>query len=208
MPIKKTNLAKNNLFIISGPSGSGQDSVIEGLKKIFSIERVITTTTRPMRLGEKSGQPYYFITLAEFLKKVKEKKFLEYAKEYNDNYYGVTFKEINRVLKSDKIGIWKMEYKGVITAKKLMPGIIAICLNAPLKILAQRIKRRDKAPKKFIEERLAYTKEWLKHLDIYDYVVMNEEGKLNEAIKKVADIIKARLANNWQKPVIAVILFK
>jgi len=194
MPTKKSNTTKSNLFIISGPSGSGQDSVIEGLKKILPIERVITTTTRPMRPTEKRGQPYYFISRDKFIKKIKEKKFLEYAKEYNDNYYGVTHKEIGRIKRSDKIGIWKIEYKGVMTAKKLMPEIIAICINAPLKILAQRIKKRDNASEEFIKTRLEYTKEWLKHLDVYDYIVINQEGKLEETVKKVANIIKKHSA--------------
>ena len=74
-----------------------------------------------------------------------------------------------------------------------MPGITAILINAPLKILIQRIKKRDRAPRKFIEERLKYTREWLKHLDIYDYIVVNEEYKLDKTIKKVAKIIKKHL---------------
>ncbi|MDD4901105.1 MAG: hypothetical protein PHS62_03270 [Patescibacteria group bacterium] len=181
---------KNNIFIISGPSGSGQDSVIEGLKKYFPLERVVTTTTRPMRPGEKPGQPYYFIALNEFLKRIKEKKFLEYAKEYNGNYYGVTREEMARVKRGGKIGIWKIEYQGVMAAKKLIPGIIAICINAPLKVLIDRIKKRDKASAEYLAARTKYTKEWLKHLGIYDYVVINEQGKLDQTIEKTAKIIK------------------
>lgn len=180
----------NNIFIISGPSGAGEDSIIDGLKNLLPVERVITTTTRQMRTGEKPGQPYYFISQSEFSKKITEKKFLEFAKEYNDNYYGVTFDEMARIKQSGKIGIWKIEYKGVMTAKKLMPEIIAIFINAPLDILEKRIRRRDNVTEKFIQERLRYTREWLKHLDIYDYVVENEEGKLDQTINRVADIIK------------------
>ncbi|PIR95197.1 guanylate kinase, partial [Candidatus Falkowbacteria bacterium CG10_big_fil_rev_8_21_14_0_10_37_6] len=50
------------IFIISGPSGAGEDSVIDGLKKLLPIERVITTTTRAMRKNESQGNPYYFIS--------------------------------------------------------------------------------------------------------------------------------------------------
>lgn len=181
---------KNNIFIISGPSGAGEDSIIDGLKKTAPIERVVTTTTRTMRPGEKSGREYYFISHDDFVKLIEEKKLFEYAKEYNDNYYGVTYDEINRVKNSGKIGIWKIEYKGVVTAKKLIPGIIAIFINAPLKILEKRIRRRDNVSEEFIKNRLEYTKEWLRHLDIYDYVVENEEGKLNQTISRVSKIIK------------------
>ncbi|MBI2459409.1 MAG: guanylate kinase [Parcubacteria group bacterium] len=183
-------MKKNNLFIISGPSGAGEDSIIDGLEKILPVERVITTTTRRLRPGEKSGKPYYFINRDRFIKLIKEKKFFEYAKEYNNNYYGVTNNEISRIIANGKIGLWKIEYKGVITAKKLMPEIIAIFINAPLEILEKRIRKRDKITEKFVQERLEYTKEWLKHLEIYDYIVENEEGKLNQTIAKVAGIIR------------------
>ena len=65
-----------------------------------------------------------------------------------------------------------------------------------MEILEKRIKRRDNVTEEFIKKRLEYTKEWLKHLDIYDYTVENEEGKLNQTIKQVAKIIKktAKLA--------------
>ncbi|MBA3046888.1 hypothetical protein KKC83_02305 [Patescibacteria group bacterium] len=182
---------KNNIFIISGPSGSGQDSVINVLQKIMPIERVITTTTRPMRQGESQKNPYYFINEKKFKKGIKENKFFEYAKEYNDNYYGVTHKEINRIKNSNKIGIWKIEYKGVMAAKKLIPGIIAILISAPLNILEKRIRERSKKlSEEFIKERMDYTKQFLKHANIYDYKIINEEDKLNNAVSKVQKIIK------------------
>lgn len=183
----------NNLFIISGPSGAGEDSIINGLEKILPVERVITTTTRQMRPGEKSGKPYYFVSHDDFIELIKEKKLFEYAQEYNNNYYGVTNDEINRVKTNGKIGLWKIEYKGVATAKKLIPKIIAIFINAPLEILEKRIRKRDNVTDQFVKERLQYTEEWLKHLDLYDYLVENEEGKLDQAITQVAEIIKKTL---------------
>ena len=53
---------KNKLFIISGPSGAGEDSIIEGLKELFSIERVVTTTTREKRSDVFVEDYFNFIT--------------------------------------------------------------------------------------------------------------------------------------------------
>ncbi len=39
-----------------------------------------------------------------------------------------------------------------------------------------------------------YTVEWLKHQDIYDYIVENEEGKLAEAVTKVRDLLTGKQA--------------
>lgn len=180
----------NNLFIVSGPSGAGEDSIIEGLKMTMLIERVITTTTREMRPGESEENPYYFTSNDEFVKGVEDGNFVEYAKEYNDNYYGVTKDELKRVQSSDKIGIWKIEYKGVITAKKIFPGIKAILINAPLETLARRIRMRDDASEEFVKERMRYTEEWLKHTDIYDYIINNTDGNLDKSIDELKSVIE------------------
>lgn len=188
--------ASSNLFIISGPSGAGEDSIINELEKIFPIERVITTTTRNMRPGESQGNPYWFISKEEFIRRRNNNEFVEWAEQYNGNLYGVTKKEIERVRNSGKIGTWKIEWKGVITAKKLFPETPAIFITVPdLKTLENRIRQRDNVAEEYIKERMEYTKEWLKHEDIYDYKVVNEEGKLNEAIAKVAKIIRVYLKN-------------
>lgn len=179
-----------NLFIISGPSGVGEDSVIDGLEKRFPIERVVTTTSRAMRPGDSNGHPYYFISPSDFEQGIARGEFFEWARQYNDNLYGVTHSEIHRVIESGRIGIWKIDYQGVITAKSLFPGIIAILLTAPLTVLESRIRKRDSATEAFIRERMEYTKEWLKHTDIYDYEIENEEGKLDQTIEKVALLIE------------------
>jgi guanylate kinase len=186
----KNQIDMKNVFIISGPSGAGEDSIIDGISKLFPIERAITTTTRTMRPGESDGSPYYFISEEEFRKRLDRGEFIEHAEQYNGNLYGVTAQELDRLGRSGKVGIWKIEYKGVESAKRLFPEVKAILISAPIDILEERIRRRDNPSEEFIRERMAYTKEWLKHTDIYDYVVENEQGKLDEAVEKVADIIR------------------
>lgn len=188
-------MEKSHIFIISGPSGAGEDSVIEGLKKFFDLERIITTTTRAMREGESMGIPYYFVSQEEFKEKISQDEMAEYAQEYNNNFYGVTKKELSRVQKTGKIGTWKIEYKGVMTAKKKFPEIKSIYIAPPsLEILRKRILKRDSnVTEEYLKERMVYTQEWMKHEAIYDYKVVNEEGKLDETIEKVAEIIQNNL---------------
>lgn len=184
-------MPKSNIFIISGPSGAGEDSIIDGLKKKFEVEKIVTTTTRQMRPGESHGNQYYFISADEFKEKIKNDEFAEYAQEYNDNFYGVTKEELKRVNNCGKIGLWKIEYKGVMTAKKKFPEIKSIYIAPPsLEILKKRIMKRDNVSEEYVNERMEYTKEWMKYEHIYDYKVVNEENKLDDAILEVANIIK------------------
>ena len=87
-----------NLIIISGPSGSGKDSVIEGMaKRGLPIERVITTVTRPKRTGESEGNPYYFVSDAVFRAMMQKGELAEWAEVDNGRLYGVANKELERV---------------------------------------------------------------------------------------------------------------
>lgn len=187
---EKQVIAKN-IVIISGPSGAGEDSIIRAVLKELPAEKIITTTTRKMREEDKEGVSYYFVSKDEFKKGIANNQYVEYAKEYNDNYYGVNEKELLRVARSGKFGIWKIEYKGVITAKKLFPQIKAIFISAPIEHLKRRIKKRDNLPSAYLEERMAYTKEWLKHKDIYDYEIENSDGNLEKAIEDCKKLLKS-----------------
>lgn len=188
-------MAYENIFIISGPSGAGEDSIINKLSKLLPLERIITTTTRAPRPGEVGGKDYYFTSLAEFEKRLALGEFAEYARQYNGNLYGVTKAELERVAQSGKIGIWKIEYQGVITVKREFPEIKAIFINTPdLATLERRLRGRDNCTEAYLQERMAYTKEWLNHTDIYDYTVINADGQLSVAVAQVKEIIEQNLA--------------
>ncbi len=181
---------KNNLFIISGPSGAGEDSVVKGIKQLFPVEKIITTTTREMRPGEIDGRDYYFISKDYFQQKIEDGEFFEWAEEDNGQLYGGTLEEIERVKNSDKIGIWKIDYKGVIAAKKLLPEAISILIHVPLEIIKKRLENRGVHDEEFIKSRIDYAQGWFDNAAIFDYKVENAENKLSETIEKVANIIK------------------
>lgn len=183
-----------NIFIISGPAGSGKDSVIERLEQILPIERLITTTSRTPRAGEVEGNPYYFLSRELFETKIKQDEFLEYSINENGGYYGVSKQEFERIKAKGSIAIWRVDWKGVVSIKKLFPTIPAIFITAPLDILEQRLRLRDQGKDEvYFKERMDYTREWLKHLDIYDYQVENKEGRLDEAVAEVKAIIEKHL---------------
>ena len=65
----------SNIFIISGPSGAGEDSVIKKLKNHIDFDKIVTTTTRAMRPEDEEGVSYYFISEEEFKKGIEENRF-------------------------------------------------------------------------------------------------------------------------------------
>lgn len=179
------------LFIISGvPStGSGKDSVIEGLKKEkLDFNWIITATTRVRRVGETEGHPYYFITVERFLTMKKRGEFLEWAKVYG-NYYGSTKQQIKQSLQQKKPALLRIDYQGVKKYRKLIPEAIVILITvSSLKILESRLIQRGD-DKKIIKQRLLIAKKELKNMPPHDYLVENREGKLIETIQQVKKII-------------------
>lgn len=179
------------IFIISGPSGVGEDTIIDELKKNIHIDKIVTTTTREKRKTEVEGVSYYFISNQQFEDKIKNNQFFEHAVQYNQKKYGVTYQEIERVKNSQDICIWKIEYQGVKKAKKLLKdNVIAIFISAPLSSLEQRIRARGGMTEKQIASRMEYSKKWINHKDLYDYEVPNLDGQLNKAVHEVLEIIK------------------
>lgn len=182
-----------NLLIISGPSGSGKDAVINGLiERGVPVERVVRTITRPKRPGETDGHLYYFINEQEFKKLIDEDKLAEWAQVDNNRLYGVTKTELERVKSlKDKIGVWQIEWKGTQTVKKNMPDVLAILIEPPdIATLVRRSEARGQQTEQEIKDRISYSQEFLKHHDLYDYSVINEEGKLEQTIDKVVEILK------------------
>lgn len=189
----------NKLIIISGPSGAGEDSVIGGLQERMALVRVTTTSTREMRPGEYFGNPYYFITKEEFEQGIKDDAFFEYTEQDRGNFYGVTKKEIERVKAAEGVGIWKIDYKGVLYAKEHLPkeDTVAILISAPMEIIEQRLKGRANGDDDgFIAERLAYAKGWYENKEAFDYEVENAQGKLEDTIDQVEAIIRKELSLN------------
>ncbi len=181
----------HNIFIISGAAGSGKDSVIDGLQSLLPIERIITSTTRERRPLESEGNPYYFLTREDFERGIAKGDFVEYSVNENGELYGVTASELERIAHKKSIAIWRVDWKGVIAIKKLYPEIPAIYISAPLDVLEARLRSRDTSKDEtYFRERMNYTREWLNHLDIYDYQIENQEGRLDQTILAVAALVK------------------
>ena len=149
-----------------------------------------------MRECESEGNPYHFTTSEKFQKMINNDELVEWAKQYNGQYYGVTKDSFEEATSSGSVGLWKIEYKGVQSAKKIFKNIIAIFIMADsLEVLESRIRSRSDVTEKYIKERMEYTQEWLKHTDIYDYSVINKQDKLLDAVTEIEGIIKKHSTN-------------
>ncbi len=185
------------VFVISGLSGAGKDSVVDGLKEAgLDYARVITTTTRSMRSSESPGNPYYFVSKNEFKKMIAKDEFFEWAIVYND-YYGNTKEAVKQALLSNKPVILRIDAQGAATIKKKRPEAKVIFLTAgSIDEIKERLEKRGEDSPEEIKLRLAEIEKEMKTLDQWDYVIANKKGQLKETIAQVKQIIKKEFIYN------------
>ncbi len=185
--IIKTN-ENGNLIVISGPSGTGKDTIIkEVIKQNKNTWISISMTTRAIRKGEKEGKDYFFINEEEFKEKIKNNVFLEYAK-YNNNYYGTPKDKINEKLNAGIDVILIIEIEGALKIKELVPDAIFIFILPPnMKELKRRLINRKTEDKEKIVNRFRRAYKEINEVTKYNYVVTNDD--IEDAAKKVNAIL-------------------
>ncbi|MFL7890792.1 MAG: guanylate kinase [Anaerolineales bacterium] len=190
------------LVVISGPSGVGKDSVIKAMKeRNLPFYFVVTATTRPKRENEIHGIDYFFISIEQFKSMIDNDELLEYATVYED-YKGVPKKQVRQALASGKDVIMRVDVQGAATIRKISPQACLIFLTAQNEAeLIERLKRRNTETPDGLNKRIETARKELKRVDEFDYVVLNRECHLNEAVDTILAIIQAEHHRTRQKKV-------
>jgi guanylate kinase len=185
---------KNVIMIISGPAGSGKNTVAERLMAEFpQVKRVITTTSRPPRGQEVDGVDYHFLSPEQFEKDIADGKFYEYAKVH-DRYYGTSKKAVLDSLANGDDLILIIDVQGANSWKKIAennPEIaekLTTIFVAPDSIdeLRARLRGRATESEEDIERRMRTAIDEFKQADKFDKKI-NSKTKDEDysALKKI-----------------------
>lgn len=183
---------RGSLIVISGPSGSGKDTVCNALlEKNNQCWLSISCTSRAPRGNEIDGVNYYFLSKEAFEEKIENDEFLEYAK-YNDNYYG-TPKEMIEQKRNEGIHvILVIEVQGALQIKSKIPDAIFIFLMPPsMDILKKRLENRGTESKEKVLSRFKTAYQEINEISKYNYVVVNDE--IENAVHKIEGILTAEM---------------
>jgi len=187
------------LLVVSGPSGAGKSSLIKKLlnsipNSVFSI----STTTRDIRVGEKEGVNYYYVSKKEFEEDIKNGMFLEWAKVH-ENYYGTSLKPILNFLKEGKIVILDIDVQGYKIAKEKFDKFITsvFITTSSHDILKQRLISRKTDSEEIIKKRLGNAVSEMAYISDYDYAIINDD--FDNAVKEIVSI--ASIAKNKTKKI-------
>jgi guanylate kinase len=180
------------LVIISGPSGVGKDTIIEALQKRGhrpAYHYVVTCTTRPRRPNEIDGVSYRFFSAGEFAALHDAGELLE-ANEVHGNWYGTPRAGVRAALAGGQHAILKIDVQGARVIKSVVPEALLIFVVPPsFETLVEHLKARRTESAEQLEIRQRDAAIELARQDDYDYVVVNEEGRVGRTAERIEKII-------------------
>jgi guanylate kinase len=183
----------NPVFVVTGPSGAGKGTLIEALlDRVPELEVAVSATTRLRRRGEDDGREYWFLTDAEFVRRVHEGEFLEHVTYVSGKRYGTLRSEVDRIAAAGRIPVLELETEGALNVKEDVPGAVTIFITAPIPELDRRLRERASESEGEIGERIGLARKQLAQADEFDYVVLNDD--LARAARELEEIVQRELA--------------
>ena len=179
---------ENIMVILSSPSGVGKTTITKKIQQKYQSFKIsVSHTTRLPRSNEVDGVDYHFVSNEKFEKLIKEKKFYEYAKIF-ENYYGTLKKNVDDTIKTNDL-LFDIDWQGTKQLSKFKNlKIIKIYLITSNKNeLKNRLIKRNQNSNEEIEKRFNAFDEDIKHWNDYDYVIINKN--LDVCFKQIENII-------------------
>jgi guanylate kinase len=185
------------LIVLSGTAGSGKDSVLHRMKERgVPFHFVVTATSRPPRPGEVNGKDYIFLSVAQFREMIARNELLEHALVY-DQHKGVPKQQVRDAMASGRDVVMRVDVQGAATIRAQCPGAVLIFLTAGTETeLAGRLAARRTDSPEQIALRVAAAREEMQRIPEFDYVVVNADSHLDEAVDTILSILCAEHARS------------
>jgi guanylate kinase len=181
------------VFVVTGPSGAGKGTLIKALlERVPELEVAVSATTRLQRRGEVDGREYWFLTDAEFVRRVDRGDFLEHVTYVSGKRYGTLRSEVDRIAAGGHVPVLELETEGALTVEEQVPRAVTIFITAPIPELERRLRERASESEGEIGERIGLARNQLEQADEFDYVVLNDD--LDRATRRLEEIVEREVA--------------
>lgn len=188
---------RGHLYLLIGPSGSGKTTIIrEVVARRPDVRFLPTTTTRAPRPGERNGREYYFVNDEEFDQALARGEFLEW-KRIHGHRYGTSRSRLEEAVRSGTAGILSVDILGGLEIKRVFGAdatTIFVRPHSTQELLERLVGRGDDQDD--IEGRLRRAEEEMRMASLCDYVVINDNGHLQDAVEAVLRIIDRTAVRN------------
>ena len=188
-------VGENIMVILSSPSGVGKTTITKKIQQKYQSFKIsVSHTTRSPRSNEVEGVDYYFVSHENFEKLIKEKKFYEYAKIF-ENFYGTLKNNVDEIIQYNDL-LFDIDWQGTkqLSKFKNLKLIKIYLITSNKNDLKKRLIKRNQNTKEEIEKRFNAFDEDIKHWNDYDYIIINEN--LDVCFKQIENIINTYKKKN------------
>jgi guanylate kinase len=176
------------VFILSGPSGVGKNTLAEKLCRLGKAVRVVTATTRPPRPGEVDGRDYHFMSKDEFVRQADQGRLLEYV-TYVGNCYGTPAASVNKAAETGLPVLLVIDVDGARQLKARWPEVTLMFVLPPSREeLKRRLESRGQDRPGAVSQRLQRALQECERADGYDFQVVND--RVERTVEQIAAIMK------------------
>ncbi|HSK53649.1 MAG TPA: guanylate kinase [Jiangellales bacterium] len=164
------------LVVLSGPSGVGKSTVLRRLRSDHPEVWVsVSATTRFPRPGEEDGVHYHFLDRAEFVRRVEDGEFLEWA-EFAGNLYGTPRAPVERRLAAGRSVLLEIDLQGARQVRASAPHALLVFLRPPSwEELVHRLTNRGTEDAAVVDRRLATAREEMVAEGEFDVTLVNDD---------------------------------
>jgi guanylate kinase len=181
------------VFVISGPSGVGKDTIKKCLQDTdFPIGYCVTATTRSAREGEVEGLHYFFVSDERFREMLRNGELIEHAVVHGKHSYGIPIEGLRAGMRGGLDVLVTPDVQGAATLRAIIPNAISIFV-APTSLEELKLRIADPRSGRLeeMDTRLKTAAVEMRRMGEFDYLVINEDGKLDQTVDQVKAIVTA-----------------
>lgn len=182
---------ENKVMVFSAPSGAGKTTIVTHLLKAFNkLEFSVSATSRAPRGQEVDGKDYYFLSVKEFKKRIKNNEFVEYEEVYPGSFYGTLKSEVERIWAKGNVIMFDVDVKGGVSIKKIFgeKAFTVFIMPPSLEVMEKRLRARGTDSEEAIKTRVAKAAEEMTYASKFDAVLVNDV--LEESFEKAERLVK------------------
>ena len=187
--LRREGDGRSRLVVLAGPTAVGKGAVSAYIRENYpAVHFSVSATTRPPRPGEQDGVHYYFVSDAEFDRKIAAGELLEWAVVHNSYRYGTPRPPIDDALDQGRSVLLEIDLQGARSVRAVMPEARLVFLLPPSwdELVRRLIGRGTESPTEQ-QRRLDTARVELAAQDEFDFKVVNHD--VSQAAQEVVELM-------------------